>query len=193
MTTLEKTLHQRAGSQCEICGNADTNLVAYSIPSSPSDGLEAHILLCESHARQLTGEDELQPAQWRTLSDSIWSEVDAVKVVSYRTLHRLHHAGESWARDLLEMSYLDDDVQAWADRGLPDENAIVHVDANGHVLQAGDTVVLIKDLSVKGSSLVAKRGTAVRRIRLDPHNPKYIEGKVNGQQIVLVTDYVKKK
>ena len=193
MTTIEKALHQRAGSQCEICGNADTPLVAYAIPHSPTDGPEAQVLLCESYARQLMGEAEIQPAQWRALGDSMWSEVDAVKVVSYRMLHRLRTAGESWAGELLEMLYLDDEVKEWADKGLPDENAIVHLDANGHVLQAGDTVVLIKDLNVKGSSLVAKRGTAVRRIRLDPDNPKYIEGKVDGQQIVLVTDYVKRK
>ena len=193
MTTLEKTLHQRAGSRCEICGNTDTPLVTYAIPHSPTDGSEAQVLLCETYARQLTGEADLQPAQWRALGDSMWSEVDAVKVVSYRMLHRLRTVGESWAGNLLETLYLDDEVKAWAIEGLPDEDAVVHLDANGHVLQAGDTVVLIKDLNVKGSSLVAKRGTAVRRIRLDPDNPKYIEGKVDGQQIVLVTDYVKRK
>ena len=47
-----------------------------------------------------------------------------------------------------------------------DENEIVHRDVNGVVLQAGDSVVLIKDLKVKGSSMVAKQGTAVRRISL---------------------------
>ena len=52
--------------------------------------------------------------------------------------------------------------------------------------------VLIKDLKVKGSSMVAKQGTAVRRISLDHENPKYIEGKVGPTQIVIITDYVKK-
>ena len=70
--------------------------------------------------------------------------------------------------------------------------ALVHVDANGVVLQPGDNVVLIKDLKVKGSSMVAKQGTAVRRIALDPENATYIEGKVDGQQIVILTQYVKK-
>ena len=66
------------------------------------------------------------------------------------------------------------------------------VDANGAILQAGDSVVLIKDLKVKGSSLVAKQGTAVRRISLDHENAKFIEGKVGPTQIVIITDYVKK-
>ncbi|HBR53987.1 MAG TPA: PhnA protein, partial [Flavobacteriaceae bacterium] len=50
----------------------------------------------------------------------------------------------------------------------------------------------IKDLKVKGSSMIAKQGTAVRRISLDHENETYIEGKVDGQQIVIITDYVKK-
>ena len=65
-------------------------------------------------------------------------------------------------------------------------------DANGNLLSDGDTVVLIKDLKVKGSSLVAKQGTAVRRISLDHENAKYIEGKLGPTQIVIITDYVKK-
>jgi len=64
---------------------------------------------------------------------------------------------------------------------------------NGHTLSAGDTVTLIQDLNVKGSSITAKRGTAVRRIRLDPNNAEYIEGKVDGQHIVILTKYVKKQ
>ena len=193
MTTLENALYQRAGSRCEICGIADTQLTAYAVPDSPTAGPGAHVLLCERYAKQLTGETKVRPTQWRVLGDSMWSDVDAVKVMSYRMLHRLRHSGESWAGDLLEMLYLDGEVREWADKGLPNEDAVVHLDANGHVLQAGDTVILIKDLPVKGSSLVAKRGTAVRRIRLDPDNPKYIERKIDGQQIVLVTDFVKRK
>ena len=40
--------------------------------------------------------------------------------------------------------------------------------------------------------MIAKRGTAVRRISLDHENEKYIEGKVDGIQIVIITEYVKK-
>lgn len=60
------------------------------------------------------------------------------------------------------------------------------------VLKSGDNVVLIKDLKVSGGGFTAKRGTAVRNIRLDPNNSKFIEGRVEGQQIVLITEYVKK-
>jgi protein PhnA len=68
-----------------------------------------------------------------------------------------------------------------------DENKVTHRDSNGVILEVGDSVVLIKDLKVKGSSMVAKQGTAVRNIRLDHDNAEFIEGKVDGQTIVIIT------
>jgi protein PhnA len=53
--------------------------------------------------------------------------------------------------------------EADADDG---EQAKVVRDANGNVLQTGDSVIVIKDLKVKGSSLVVKGGTKVKNIRL---------------------------
>jgi protein PhnA len=108
-------------------------------------------------------------------------------------LHRLKNEG--WPKELLEMMYLTDDELAIAkatNEHLDDSEKVIHRDCNGVILEAGDTVVLIKDLKVKGSSMVAKQGTAVRRISLDHENANYIEGKVNGTQIVIITEYVKK-
>ncbi|MFN6085194.1 MAG: PhnA domain-containing protein, partial [Fluviicola sp.] len=51
---------------------------------------------------------------------------------------------------------------------------------------------LIKDLDVKGTTFVAKRGTAVRNIRVNHDDANLIEGKVNGQTIYILTQYVKK-
>jgi protein PhnA len=93
------------------------------------------------------------------------------------------------------MLYLEDeDLRFAKETGehLDESERIIHRDSNGAILKAGDSVVLIKDLKVKGSSMVAKQGTAVRRISLDRDNPKYIEGKVGPTQIVIITDYVKK-
>lgn len=53
-----------------------------------------------------------------------------------------------------------------AAEGADAEVAKVVRDANGNVLQDGDTVTVIKDLKVKGSSLVVKVGTKVKNIRL---------------------------
>ena len=52
--------------------------------------------------------------------------------------------------------------------------------------------MLIKDLPVKGAGFTAKRGTAVRNISLVPDNETHIEGRVEGQRIVILTQFVKK-
>lgn len=100
--------------------------------------------------------------------------------------------GEGWPADLLEMMYMDEETQAWAKTGQADEDAPKHIDSNGVELLAGDSVVLIKDLNVKGGGFTAKRGTAVRNIGLVHDDPEHIQGKVNGQTIYILTKFVKK-
>ncbi len=61
---------------------------------------------------------------------------------------------EGWPQDLLDMMYLEDDTREWAKAGVEEEKSdgIVHRDSNGVILETGDSVVLTKDLKVKGSS-----------------------------------------
>lgn len=66
------------------------------------------------------------------------------------------------------------------------------VDSNGTELADGDEVTVIKDLKVKGSSMVVKRGTKVRNIKLSMDDPTHIEGKVDGSSIYLKTEFLKK-
>src|SRR5690606_25149162 len=90
---------------------------------------------------------------------------------------------------------LDDETLEGAKKsGDHEQDATVefHQDSNGTRLYEGDTVVLIKTLDVKGSSVNAKLGTVVKNIRLDPNNTDYIEGKIDGQTIVILTKYLRK-
>lgn len=64
-------------------------------------------------------------------------------------------------------------------------------DCNGTILENGDSVIISKDLNVKGCSLKLKRGTVVKKIRLTS-NPDEIDCKIGGSQIVLKTCFVKK-
>ena len=64
-------------------------------------------------------------------------------------------------------------------------------DSNGNILAEGDSVTLVKDLKVRGSSSVLKRGTVVKNIRLTD-NEKEIEGKVDKTMMVLKTEFLKK-
>lgn len=188
----EKELQQRADSKCELCASAE-NLKIYNVPPNISDSVEENILICENCFGQIENPHKVDVSHWRCLNDSMWSTIPAVQVVAWRMLNRLK--AEGWPQDLLDMLYLDEETRAWAEstgEGADEDDAIKHIDSNGATLQAGDTVVLIKDLNVKGSSMVAKRGTAVRNISLVHDNPEQIEGKVNGQQIVILTKFVKK-
>ncbi|GIJ97304.1 PhnA protein [Capnocytophaga stomatis] len=189
---LLQELKKRSGNTCELCG-ATNNLEIYEVPPTSTGGLDGSLLTCQTCISQIEGNAELDSNHWRCLNDSMWSEHRAVKAVAWRMLNRLK--GEGWSLDLLNMMYLDDEELAFAkasDDHLDESEKIIHRDSNGTILQAGDNVVLIKDLKVKGSSMVAKQGTVVRKISLDRENAQYIEGKVDGQQIVIVTQYVKK-
>lgn len=64
-------------------------------------------------------------------------------------------------------------------------------DSNGTELTDGDAVTVIKDLKVRGSSMVIKRGTKVKSIRLT-ENPEEVDCKIDGSSIVLKTCFLKK-
>jgi protein PhnA len=185
---MERTLNKRSGSQCELCA-ATENLKVYTVLPTKKGGADESILACTTCIDQIENPGNEDQNHWRCLNESMWSEHIPVQVVSWRMLSRLRN------NELLEMMYLDEDTLAWAQatgEGEDDENKVIHRDSNGVILATGDSVVLIKDLKVKGSSMVAKQGTAVRNIRLDHENAEYIEGRVDGQTIVIITQYVKK-
>lgn len=190
--SIERELSKRSGSKCELCA-ATENLKVYQVLPITKGGLDESIMACSTCIDQIENPDNVDLNHWRCLNDSMWSEHTAVQVVAWRMLSRLR--GSGWPQELLDQMYLDEDTLAWAQttgEGEEDETKVIHRDSNGVILEIGDSVVLIKDLKVKGSSMVAKQGTAVRNIRLDHENAEYIEGKVDGQTIVLITQYVKK-
>lgn len=184
-------LAQRSNNQCELCGSS-ANLSAYTVSPKPDGYAENSAWLCQTCRDQLERKEPLDPQHWNILSEKMWAEVPAIQVLSWRILQRLKD--ESWAAELLEIFYLDDETQAWASAaGEQDAELSFHTDANGNRLQAGDTVVLTRSLDVKGSALHAKMGTVVRNIRLVEDNTEQIEGKIEGQLIVILTKYVRRQ
>lgn len=190
--SIESTLKQRAENKCELCSSTD-ELTIHAV--APKDGSNSDdcVLVCKTCVAQLSGET-LNITHWRCLNDSMWSAVPAVQVLSWQQLTVLTQAGETWVQDLLDMMYLEDDHKAWAESGIAHLTAgddVEAIDSNGSRLSAGDNVYLIKDLQVKGAGFTAKQGTTVRGISLTS-NPEHIEGRVNGQKIVILTKFVKK-
>lgn len=189
---LSDSLLKRADHKCELCGNTSA-LSVYEIPPAPKADESTALVLCAPCKGQIENPTSIDPNHWRSLSESMWSEHAPVQVMAYRMLSLLKEEG--WARDLLEQFYLEDSLLEFAKAGIPEEeegdSSLPTLDSNGTRLTDGDSVTLIKDLDVKGAGFTAKRGTLVKNISLT-NNPKHIEGRVNGIQIVLVAAYLKK-
>ncbi len=190
-STIEDELRARSGGACELCEGRE-GLRATEVPPGEVS-VERSALTCTTCSSQITGDVPLDAKHWFCLNSSIWSEVPAVQVLSFRMLNRL--GDEGWAQDLLGQVYLDEDTLAWANAeatlGASEDDAVVTLDSNGTALADGDSVTLIKDLDVKGAGFVAKRGTMVKNIHLidDPDN---IEGRINKMTLVLKTKFLKK-
>lgn len=164
----------RSGGICEFCGAAD-DLAAVDVPPA------GEVVLCP-----LCREDAPADAShWRALEGAAWSDVPAVQLAVWRKLGSLD---APWATEARDGMVLSAEVAGWTEALA----SVEHRDSNGVLLAQGDTVVLIKDLVVKGANFTAKRGTAVRRIALVADNAAQIEGKVEGQRIVILTEFVKK-
>lgn len=74
---------------------------------------------------------------------------------------------------------------------MSEEDELIVRDSNGAILKEGDSVTVIKDLTVRGSSGIIKRGTLVKNIRLSD-NADEIEGKGEKSVMVLRTEFLKK-
>tara|TARA_R110002167_G_scaffold216613_1_gene421405 strand:+ start:655 stop:1146 length:492 start_codon:yes stop_codon:yes gene_type:complete len=161
------------------------------VDSGSDNDAEKCVMSCSECHTQLNNAESVDVNHWRCLNDSMWSQVPAVQVLAYRMLHQLR--SESWPQELLETLYLDDETKAWAEAGIVsnDDSEPPTLDSNGTQLSDGDNVTLIKDLVVKGAGFTAKRGTVVKSISLTS-NPEHIEGRVNGTQIVLFANFLKK-
>lgn len=183
--SVEEELKVRSGGVCELCKSSEGLSVFEVAPSDES--AQQCVYICSTCKEQIEDSSKMDEAHFNCLNDSMWSEVPAVVVLSYRVLKALGR------EDLVDMIYMDDDTKKWAD-ALQNSNSsgIVVKDSNGVVLQAGDSVVIIKDLEVKGAGFTAKRGTTVRNISIPQDVEGHIEGRVNGTKIYLKTEFLKK-
>ncbi len=151
---LDAAVRNRSGNKCELCGSAD-GVQVYEVPPQNNKTQDDTIMVCAKCDAQLEKREEPDSSHWKSLTETMWSEVPGVQVVAWRMLNRL--SSESWAADALDMLYLDDEKLAWAKATgdhEADASVDLHKDAYGALLQSGDTVILTKSLDVKGSSLM---------------------------------------
>lgn len=117
LALLGKDLARRARSRCEICEASGVPLRPYEVPPAPREPeLERCALICQTCESALENPRlSLADAEWRCLSNTLWSELPAVQVAVVRLLRRLAPQA-AWARELLEDSLLDEATLAWADQ-----------------------------------------------------------------------------
>ena len=190
--SLAQQLQDRSGNKCELC-TSEGNLSVYEVPPTDNANADNCVLVCKTCLDQIEKSEQINPEHWKVLTETMWSEFAPVQVVAWRMLSRLRNEG--WAADSLDILYLDEATLEWAKKtGDHEQDGTVefHQDSNGARLVEGDTVVLIKTLDVKGSTISAKLGTVVKNIRLVHDNTEQIEGKVEGQTIVILTKYLRK-
>lgn len=165
--------------KCDLCESIE-GLSAYDVAPK-----EQSITICSTCQASIE-EPSSDEKHWNCLHDAMWSQNPAVQVVVYRLLHKLQ------AQDQLDMMYLEEDVKAWAEQGLNQQIQEPTRDANGTILEEGDSVSIIKDLVVKGAGFTAKQGTTVKNIRMVEADPTHIQGRVNGTMIFIISAFLKK-
>jgi protein PhnA len=188
---LNPILEQRCGNRCELCDTPGPELTAYAVPPKEGPAAEETVALCPTCIDAM-GDPLANADHWRCLTGSIWSEVPAVQTLSLKLLNAL--PAEEWAVETIESVDLPESVTEWATaEQRATGEAVIHKDAYGAVLAAGDTILLTQNLNVKGTNFIAPKGTAVKKIRLVADNAEQIEGKINGDTIVILTKFVRKQ
>ncbi|MFY7965930.1 MAG: PhnA domain-containing protein [Chitinophagaceae bacterium] len=189
--SINTQLLTRSNNACELCSNSEDDFKQYAVPPKNDDSINNQVVLCNKCYSSIVSKDYSDTNHWRCLTGSIWSEVPAVQALSYKTLTKLKT--NDWAMETLESVFLDESVIEWANAEDELEDAkIIHKDCYGLVLEAGDTVILTENLNVKGANFIAPKGTTVRKIRLVADNAEQIEGKIEGDTIVILTKFVRK-
>ena len=116
LSLLGKDLTRRSRASCELCTESGTSLSIYEVPPAPKvPQLDSVLHLCETCTAQLENPGKMDANHWRILSETVWSEVPAVQVMAVRILNHLakHH---TWAQDILEETYLEEDISTWVDQ-----------------------------------------------------------------------------
>ena len=112
-----KDLVRRSRSRCECCNQGGQQLSIYEIEPLPEEPSPDHALfLCESCIKQIKNPKKMNPHNWRCLTDTVWSELPALQVMSLRMLRRLAARDEHWASELLNQVVVEPTIDEWCDQ-----------------------------------------------------------------------------
>lgn len=94
-----------------MCAAENVPLAIYEVPPVENDpDFDKCVLACETCQKQIIKPALMNPDHWRCLNNSVWSEVSAIKIFSVVLLKKLN---VSWANDLIDQVYLEEEEQEW--------------------------------------------------------------------------------
>ena len=116
LSLFGKDLARRAKSRCELTRTSGVSLLTYEVPPVPREPeFDRCLLVSEDVLGQLPRPERIRASEWRHLKEVIWSDIPAVQATALRILRHLAPA-EPWARNLIEETFLDPEVEALADQ-----------------------------------------------------------------------------
>lgn len=116
LSRFAKDLVRRSRSHCELCEKSGVKLDVYELlPLEEHPYVDGCIFICEGCRKQIEKPKKMVPSNWRCLNNSLYSDVPAIQVMSFRMLKRLAAKNEHWAVELLEHAYMDAELEEWAD------------------------------------------------------------------------------
>lgn len=114
LSSFGKDLTRRSGSKCELCSTSGVSLEVFEVPPVHDDpDFEKCVFICETCKKFIENNKSDPGNHWKCLNTSIWSEVPAVQVLSYKLLKQIEEQ-EKWVSELLEEVYLDPEIEEWA-------------------------------------------------------------------------------
>ena len=118
LKSFGRDLARRSQSKCELCGAAGVHLEIFEVPPvKPEPDFDKCLFMCGTCAQALSSVKKRSTDHWRCLTERIWSDIPAVKIISVMILREIS-GREPWAAGLLEDLYLDEDEEKWASAGL---------------------------------------------------------------------------
>lgn len=116
LDSFGKDLARRSHCHCELCGTGNVKLRVYEVPPAPENpDIDTCLFICETCRRQIENPKTIEPNYWRSLHETVWSELPPVRIMAFRLLTKLA-VSEDWAAEILEQLYLDEEIKEWAEK-----------------------------------------------------------------------------
>ncbi|MCD4781821.1 MAG: phnA protein [Candidatus Omnitrophica bacterium] len=113
LNSFGKDLIRRGKSKCELCEADDVKLRVFELPPYENEPIiEQCLMICEKCSRQITKPKLMDPQHWRCLYNTIWSDINAIQVLTIYLLNLLSSQTD-WAADLASQIDLDEDQAEW--------------------------------------------------------------------------------